>query len=249
MVADAAVEGEYPVDLDLSRSGIADPLVSVIVPTFDEERELAGALDHLAGLDGRWEILVADGGSRDRTVAIAGERGVPVIAEGEGRAVQVNAAARRSAGELLLFVHADSRLPAGAHAALSAAARDPRIAGGNFVLRFEGDDRFAFFMTLFYWLHRRFGRYYGDSSVWVRRDVFDQLGGFRPVPFMDDYDFVRRLESAGTTTCLPGPATTSPRRWRKLGLTRTILSWTVLRLMFRLGVRPERLARIYARVR
>ena len=225
------------------------PLVSAIVPTFDEERELAAALDRLAALDGRWEVIVADGGSRDRTVAIARERGVRVIAEGEGRAAQLNAAARAAAGELLVFVHADSRLPAGAYAVLREATGDPLVLGGNFALRFDGNDRFAFFMTLFYRLHRCFGRYYGDSSIWVRREVFDGLGGFAPVPFMDDYDFVRRLEASGPTACLPGPATTSPRRWRERGLIRTILSWTVLRLAFRLGVRPERLARVYTRVR
>ena len=225
------------------------PLVSVVVPTFDEERELPVALDHLASLRGRWEVVIADGGSSDRTAAIARERGVGVIAEGDGRPAQLNAAARATRGEVLVFVHADSRLPAGAYDALCGAIRDPHVVGGNFVLRFTGDDRFAFFMTFFYWLHRRMGRYYGDSSVWVRRDVFERLGGYRPVAFMDDFDFVRRLEAAGPTACLPGPAVTSPRRWRRLGLARTILSWTVLRVAFRLGASPGWVAGFYERVR
>lgn len=225
------------------------PLVSVIVPTFNEERALPGALERLASLPGRWELLIADGGSRDRTVEIAAAHGVEVIAEGGTRPAQLNAAAQASCGEIVLFLHADSRLPISAYRSLTEATGDLSIVGGNFALRFEGNDRFAFFMTLFYWLHRRAHRYYGDSSVWLRRETFERIGGFREVPFMDDYDLVRRLETDGRTTCLPGPAFTSPRRWRELGLARTILSWTVLRLLFRLGVRPEAVGALYRRVR
>lgn len=225
------------------------PLVSVVIPTFDEERELPGALGHLAVLPGRWEVLVADGGSRDQTVRIARERGARVVAEGGSRAEQINAAARHARGELLVFLHADSRLPPGAYAALSAAAREPGVVGGNFVLRFRGNDRFSFALTLTYAVHRFCRRYYGDSSLWVPREVFDRLGGFLPLPFMDDYDFVRRLEASGRTVCLPGPALTSSRRWRALGIPRTLFSWVVLRLMFRLGVRRPRLARLYERAR
>lgn len=226
-----------------------DPLVSVVIPTFDEEAELPGALDHLAALPGRWEVLVADGGSRDQTVRVARERGARVVAEGASRAEQMNAAARSSRGELLLFMHADSRLPTAVHAGLAAAAREPGVVGGNFVLRFTGNDRFSFVLTLTYAVHRFFRRYYGDSSVWVHREVFDRLGGFRSLPFMDDYDFVRRLEASGRTVCLPGPALTSSRRWRALGVPRTLASWVVLRLMFRLGIRRPRLARLYSRAR
>lgn len=225
------------------------PLVSVVIPTFDEEAELPQALAYLAALPGCWEVLVADGGSADRTAQIARERGVAVITEGGNRAEQINAAARCARGDLLLFLHADSRLPRRAHASLAAAARQRGVVGGNFVLRFTGGDRFAFVLTLVYALHRLCRRYYGDSCLWVHSEVFDQLGGFSPLPYMDDYDFVRRLEASGRTACLPGPALSSPRRWQALGLRRTLLSWVVLRLMFKLGVRSEWLARFYPRAR
>lgn len=234
----------------MSRQAIsAGPLVSVIVPTFDEESELPAALEHLRALDGRWEVLLADGGSRDRTREIARAHDVRVIAEGDNRATQINAAARAAGGELLLFLHADSRLPAGAYLRLIDAAADPDVVGGNFVLRFTGSDRFAFLMTIVYWIHRSLGHYYGDSSPWVRREVFERLEGFRPLPIMDDLDFVRRLERSGRTVCLPGPALTSPRRWRALGVSRTLLSWFVIRGLFWVGVSPARLAALYARVR
>lgn len=225
------------------------PLVSVVIPTFDEAGELPRALDHIAALPGEWEAILADGGSRDATVEIARSREVAVVRRGPNRAAQLNAAAAEVRGDVLLFLHADSRLPSDSHASIAAALQDPVVAGGNFALRFDGDDRFASVLTAAYALQRRFGFYYGDSSIWVRRTVFEQLGGFRELPIMDDYDFVRRLERLHRTRCLPGPARTSPRRWRALGIPRTLATWWAIRLLFVAGVPPERLAGLYRRVR
>lgn len=223
-------------------------LISIVVPTFDEQAQLPALFDHLEALPGAWEVLLADGGSRDRTAAIAAQRGARVVAVGGGRAGQLNAAARASAGDVLLFLHADSRLPTGAHEALVAAV-ERGAGGGNFALRFDGGDRFARVLTAAYALQRRFGVYYGDSSIWVARPTFDRLGGYRELPIMDDYDFVRRLERSGPTACLPGPATTSDRRWRTMGIARTLATWWLIRLAFLAGVPPERLAGLYRRVR
>ncbi len=233
------------------RPGTEGPLVSVIVPTFDEQAELPGVLDHLHGLPGRFEVLVADGGSCDDTVAIAAAHpvGARVLSEGDGRAGQLNAAAADARGELLLFLHADSRLPPRAWEALAAAYRDGSIAGGNFTLRFDGDDPLSRVLTRAYALQRRRGYYYGDSSVWVRREVFEALGGYRPLAIMDDYDFVRRLERHGPTARLPGPALTSPRRWRRIGVPRTLVSWWLIRGLFVAGVPADLLAGLYGRIR
>ncbi len=229
------------------------PLVSILVPTLDEERELPRLLDHLAALHGDWELIVADGGSRDRTLTIArAHRAQPrvVVEHGGGRAAQLNAAARAASGDVLLFLHADSRLPRDAYASLAGAWRDaPQIRGGNFALRFDGGGRFERALAAVYGLQRRHGYYYGDSSIWVRRETFDALGGFRAIAIMDDYDFVRRLERSGATRCLPGPATTSARRWRSAGMARTVLAWFVIRWLFVAGVAPQRLARLYRVVR
>jgi len=222
-------------------------LVSLIVPTFDEEAELPAVLDHLDSLDGEWEVLVADGGSRDRTVEIARERGAEVVTDGSSRAAQLNAAAARARGNPLVFLHADSRLPSDAHRSLSGV--DPWIAGGNFALRFGGGDRFARVLTRAYALQRRFGFYYGDSTIWLRPATFAALGGYRDLPIMDDYDLVRRMEKRFDTACLPGPAVTSPRRWRALGIPRTLITWWVIRLLFVAGVPAHRLAGLYGRVR
>ena len=230
------------------------PLVTVVVPTLEEAAELPRLLDHLAALHGRWEVIVADGGSPDATARIAREHpSAPrVVEQRGGRAAQLNAGARAATGDVLLFLHADSRLPRDAYASLADAWRDPDVAGGNFALRFGGERSGAFERTLgaVYRLQRRHGFYYGDSSVWVRRATFDALGGFSEIPIMDDYDFVRRLErSGGATRCLPGPATTSARRWRAVGIPRTVLAWFAIRWLYVAGVSPARLARLYRIVR
>lgn len=226
-------------------------VVCVVIPTLDEARELPRALDHLAAVPGDWEVVVADGGSRDATLAIARAhpRADVVVQASGGRAAQLNAGVAASSGDPIVFLHADSRLPFGAHAALRGAARPGGPVGGNFALRFRGEGAFARALGAVYALQRRLGFYYGDSSVWARRESVAALGGFRPLPIMDDYDFVRRLERLGPTSRLPGPATTSARRWERAGVLRTVLSWIVIRWLFVAGVDPARLAGLYRRVR
>ena len=227
------------------------PLVSVVVPVLDEARVLPGLLDHLAGLSGRWEVVIADGGSGDGSVALArAHRLAPsVIAAPRGRARQQNAGAAATTGELLVFLHADSRLPEDAYASLTRALRDPACRGGNFALRFDGADRFSRGLTRWYAVQRRFGVYYGDSTLWLRRAEWEALGGFADLAIMEDHELVRRLERRGRTACLPGPALTSPRRWRALGWWRTGLAWTLIRWAWIAGAPPDRLARLYLTVR
>lgn len=230
---------------------MSEPLVSIVVPTLEEEGALPGLLDHLAGLPGRFEVVIADGGSRDATVALARRhRSRPrVVASERGRARQMNAGAAAARGEALVFLHADTRLPPAAHDLLSAALADRRVLGGNFALRFDGGDRFSALLGAWYALQRRAGVYYGDSAIWLRTAVFHALGGFRDLAIMEDYDLVRRLERAGPTRCLPGPAVTSARRWQALGLPRTVAAWVAIRWLFLAGVPPARLARLYPRAR
>lgn len=226
-------------------------LVSIIVPVLDEEAAITGLLDHLAALPGRWEVIFADGESGDATrELITHHCSQPLIVDAPcGRANQTNAGAAVARGEVLLFLHADTRLPPSAYATVAGALANPAVLGGNFTLRFDGADRFSRVLGAWYALQRRAGVYYGDSAIWLRRDAFERLGGFRPLPIMEDYDLVRRLERAGTTACLPGPAVTSARRWHRLGLARTIASWVLIRWLFLAGASPERLARLYPHVR
>lgn len=226
---------------------LTDPLVSVVVPVLNEAAALPGLLDRLAALPGRFEVVVVDGGSRDETLALARDHpSRPVVCTAAaGRARQMNSGASAARGNVLLFLHADTALPDDAYPAIVDALRDPRVQGGNFALRFDGGDRFSRVLGTWYRVQRRAGIYYGDSAVFARREVFDHLGGYRPLPIMEDYDFVRRLEKRGRTVCLSGPAVTSARRWRALGVPRTIFSWVVIRWLFLAGVPPARLARLY----
>ena len=223
-------------------------LVSVVVPVLDEAAALPGLLDHLGALEGRFEVIVADGGSRDGSAELARAHpvGPHVVDAPRGRAAQMNAGADHASGDPIVFLHADTRLPHDAWRSLVDTTAD----GGNFALGFDGGDAFSRVLGTWYAVQRRLGVYYGDSAIWLQRATFDALGGFRPLPIMEDYDLARRLARGGfATACLRGPAVTSARRWRALGVPRTVVSWLVIRWLFVAGVSPERLARLYRRVR
>jgi rSAM/selenodomain-associated transferase 2/rSAM/selenodomain-associated transferase 1 len=233
----------------LLRRTLRTPLVSVVVPTLDERAALPTLLDHLARLDGRFEAIVVDGGSRDGTAELAKAHPLApaVVHQSGGRAAQMNAGARRATGDPIVFLHADTRLPENAHTALTTTT----AAGGNFELRFDGSGRFERVLTAWYRAQRRLGVYYGDSAIWLTRQAFDTLDGFAAIPIMEDYELARRLEHEPglRTACLPGPATTSARRWRTLGIPRTVLSWVAIRWLFLAGVSPRGLARLYRKAR
>ncbi len=223
------------------------PLVTIVVPALDEAAALPSLLDDLAALAGRFEVIVADGGSSDGTPALAASHplGPRVVAAPRGRAAQMNAGAAEARGDLIVFLHADTRLPETAYGSLATTSAD----GGNFAIRFDGEDRFSRTLGAWYGVQRRLHVYYGDSAIWLRRPVFDALGGFAPLPIMEDYDLARRLERGYRTACLPGPVVTSARRWRALGVPRTVFTWVAIRWLFIAGVSPARLARLYRRAR
>jgi len=204
------------VALLMAKAPVATALISVIVPTLGEAAALPRALDDLDALDGRWEVIVADGGSTDGTSDLARtHRSRPrVLDAARGRARQMNAGAGVARGQALIFLHAHTRLPPDAYARITAALAEG-VQGGNFALRFEDDGGlYGRYLTWVYALQRRTGYYYGDSAIWLRTDAFAALGGYRDLPIMEDRDLVQRLERRGATACLPGPAVTSARRWR-----------------------------------
>jgi rSAM/selenodomain-associated transferase 2 len=244
----AALADQDPELAPLLRRPQLGPLVSIVIPTRDEASALPHTLDHLAGLPGRFDVTVVDGGSRDGTEQLAANHPTRprTLNQAGGRAAQLNAGARTATGDPIVFLHADTRLPHDAYAQLT----NTDAEGGNFAIRFDGDDLFSKVLGAWYRAQRRLGIYYGDSAIWLRRAAFERLGGFdTSLPIMDDYDLARRLERGRKTTCLEGPVTTSARRWRELGVPRTVLSWVVIRWLFVAGVPPRRLARLYGRVR
>ncbi len=230
-------------------------MVSIIIPTYNEETSILSALGALKHVRGDFEVLVADGGSTDRTRelaldAVAGfPRPLRLVVSARGGATQCNAAAQKASGDAFLFLHADISVQSETVKAVEVSLRDPSVIGGNFQIVFEGDTAVEKFFTWCYRVRRPFGIYYGDSGVFVRREAFDRLGGFKTIPIMDDYEFVRRLERAGRTVCLEPPMMVSDRRWRVQGVFPTLFSWVWIQTLYSLGVPAERLACWYAPVR
>jgi rSAM/selenodomain-associated transferase 2 len=221
--------------------------VSVIIPTLDEAERIPSLLATLRGEPDLAEIVVADGGSADGTPAIAEALGARVIHSAQGRGQQLRAGAAAASGEILLFLHADSVFPAGGLAALAGALDGDRaVPGGNFRVVFDGDSRFARWLTGFYAWLRHVTLYYGDSGIFVRRAVYEAIGGVAPMSLMEDYEFVRRLERAGPTIRVDDPPlVTSSRKFAGRHPIAIFWSWSVVHVLYWLGVAPERLARLY----
>ena len=244
--------------------------ISIIIPTYNEQSQIESMVRSLPAFDGSFEILIADGQSTDRTPQIVAKlqeefpQHLRLVSCERGRAAQLNRGAAEARGETLLFLHADVRLPQAALRNLQTGLARDGVVGGNFDIEF-GDiefgnlevdgpklDHTGFWDKIFSLINRRrrwFGIYYGDSGIFVRREVFDSLHGYRPMPILEDYDFARRLEKAGRTLFLQPPLRVSSRRWRVQGVAATLWSWVVIQGLYLLGVSPERLAGMYKPVR
>jgi len=222
------------------------PRVAVIVPVLDERAELPALAAELAGLQrAQAEVVIVDGGSTDGTRAELDRLGLAVVDAPRGRARQMNAGARATSAPILVFLHADTRLPDGALDAIGAAI-DAGAAGGCFRVRIDSPDpRLAIAAAIINMRSRLIASASGDQAIFVRRDHFDRLGGYRELALCEDLDLVARLRRHGRFVLCDGAVTTSARRWHGHGVMRTIaLMWT-LRLGYHLGVSPNRLARWY----
>ncbi len=228
-------------------SSHARPTISVVIPALNEAARLPALIASLRAEDPDCEVIVVDGGSRDGTAALAAAAGARVLACRPGRGQQLALGGEAAAGEALLFLHADSRFPAGGLAAIGQALADaPGVVGGNFRLLFDGGTRFDRWLAGFYAFIRRHGLYYGDSGVFVRAEVYRALGGIKPMAVMEDYDFTRRLERAGPTCCIAEPPlVTSSRRFAGRHPVAIVGGWLRIHGLYHLGVAPARLARLY----
>jgi rSAM/selenodomain-associated transferase 2 len=237
-------------DSALPAAATDGPAIAIVIPTLNEQARIGTLLADLAAASAEAgpapEIVVADGGSSDATCAIAEAAGARVIAAPAGRGRQLRAGAAAAGGEVLWLLHADTRTPPGSLRAIADTLGDPAVIGGNFRLIFDGGDRFSRWLTGFYAWFRRRGLYYGDSGMFVRRAVYDRVGGIRPVALMEDLDFCRRLQRAGPTVCIADPPlVTSARRFRGKHPVRIVAGWLWLHALYYLGTPPDALARRY----
>ena len=223
--------------------------ISVIVPVLNEAKTIGAALVALSQLT-PYETIIVDGGSDDRTEEICRKFDVKVLSSERGRARQMNHGARQSSGEVLLFLHADTRLPQSAFRDIAAALRDPRYLGGRFDVDLEGRHRMLKIISaLINYRSRATQVGTGDQALFVRRDIFERLGGFPEIPLMEDIVFCRALKRLGGVACLRSRVVTSARRWESDGVWRTIFKMWSLKVCYLAGVSPMRLKRFYADTR
>ncbi len=223
------------------------PRLSIIIPTLNEASTLEGCLRRLAVLRCRGhEVIVVDGGSADHTPALVGGEADQVLQAPRGRARQMNAGARAASGDVLLFLHADTHLPAGADRLILDALDASERVWGRFDVRLSGAH--WLFPVIAAMMNARScltGIATGDQGLFVKATVFSSVGGFAEVPLMEDIEISRRLKRRSRPACLSQKALTSSRRWEQRGVLRTVLLMWGLRLAHALGVSPERLARVY----
>ena len=225
-------------------------MISIVVPTLNERARITGLLDSLSALSGEKEVVVADGGSTDGTVEAAeAVPGVRVVRCGRGRALQLNAGACAARGGVLWFVHGDARVAPSSLTDIALALSEGCV-GGFFRLHFyDADDRFMRFVErTSHTRARRFGLIFGDQALFLRRDVFDSLGGFAPLALMEDWELARRLRPLhrkGLIRALETPVGTSARRFIRNGRLRTLMKIHTIKALYILGVPTEVLRTLY----
>jgi len=216
-----------------------------VVPTLNETARIEFCLRQLRSDFPDCEVVVVDGGSTDGTAGLA-QRYAHVIHSAAGRATQMNAGAAVTSGDILWFIHADCQVPAGALESLRQAVQDPGVVGGGLQLRFDqrslGLDYLAVSSNL---RARRLHWIFGDQAMFVRRDVFDSVGGFPEIPLMEDLEMSRILRRRGQLVVLPTTVTASARRLVEQGPWRMTVLMQLLKLQYLLGVDPERIRRRY----
>lgn len=223
--------------------------ITIIVPALNEAACIVKTLRALHQLDGEKEIVVVDGGSSDDTRTLAAAEGAKVLAGPLGRGSQMHAGTLDATGDVYWFVHADTIPPPRALGEICRELNDASVVAGNFGLVFDGPSRAARQLTAIYPVLRVLGLSYGDAGIFIRRDVYRTIGGFRPLPLFEDLDLLRRLRPAGRFVHLAARIRTSSRRFENRNFAMMWVQWTTLQILYWCGVSPNWLARGYRHVR
>lgn len=220
------------------------PSISVVIPTWCEAERVALAVARAAEIAD--EVIVADAASPDDTASVARRAGARVVIAPRGRGAQMHAGALAAKGDVLLFLHADAALDVSARQAIRAAMASPEAVGGSFAIRYEPGTLAA---RLFSWAadarRRWFGVFYGDSGLFLRRSVYESLGGFAQIPLFEDYELIRRMGARGRTVYVRDVTLHAPARRMARAPVLTLALWAVLQTLYALGVSAHRLAGLY----
>ena len=219
--------------------------ISIIIPTRNEAYSIGKLLPELLTVPGV-ELLVVDGGSTDNTADIAKSYGVQVLSTFPGKATQMNAGAEAARGNILLFLHSDTKLAPGFAKHVRNALNQPGVSAGAFRLSIDGQ---GFGLRVIEWFvnfrSNALQMPYGDQGIFVTKEMFFSVGPFPPQPIMEDFELMRKLKRNGTIEILPLHATTSARRWKKLGILRTTAINLAIIIGYLFGLKPEKLAGWY----
>ncbi|WP_373499247.1 TIGR04283 family arsenosugar biosynthesis glycosyltransferase [Desulfococcus sp.] len=225
------------------------PSISVVIPVLHESGGINRLLAHLTRLPcaGNLEIIVVDGAPSAETIEAIRDPRVRKVRSGRGRGIQMNAGAREASGDILLFLHADTRLPPSGPADIARAMRSSSAVGGAFSLSIDSRCPCYRVIETTATLRSRITRVpYGDQAIFIRRGYFLRIGGFAAFPILEDVELMRRIKKTGERIVLLSPRVrTSARRWERTGIFRnTLRNWLIL-ILFRMGVPAERLDRFY----
>lgn len=224
---------------------------SIIVPVLNEQGQINSFIDKIKGQDygDYFEIIMVDGDSQGGTINTIRDNSIFCITSPKGRGRQMNAGAAAARGEILIFLHADTTLPDDALGKISRALQNRDYIGGAFDLKIDSDRLFLKYISARASLRSRRNRIpYGDQAIFIREKYFDQIGGFKEIPLMEDVDLMRRIKKDGKKiVILPDKVTTSARRWESEGALYTTMRNQVLLRLFYLGVSPHKLAKYYWR--
>ena len=231
----------------MSDAASAPLRLSVIVPAWNDHVSLACLLPALVRLKGLHEVIVADASTHSATAESARTVGAIYLAARQpNRGAQMNLAAENATGDVLIFHHADSILTAAHVAAIEKALREPETIGGAFYRKFDGrHPRLRWLEVAGRFFTRHGGSFFGDQSIFVRREAFRAVGGFAPIPLMEDIEFSRRLRRAGRVTVLDPPVESSARRHARRGPWRTSLQNGLFIVLYKCGLSPRHLHRWY----